>query len=426
MRVWPLIAALSLAATGCAGLDLSGFDDEHLARLAENSAGRAPASHPIGQAAPDPTPQPAGSADPVEPSPRLFSPLPPPEPVAPLPPPEPPRPIEPATPAGPSPLIEVPRPAANPRPIAPPRPTEPAEPIPSPEPAEPIPSPGPAEPIPSPEPAEPIPSPEPAAPIAPPGPADTDQAATPAGPLEPRPAEEPPADPEPADPEPADPAPQPPATILASQATPIAPAEPRELALFDQVAGEVEAIARADAPTPLAPPEPAEPQGTVIATVGPHAITLPELTEAIKDRIARLPGRKRPTRRLVISMVQAEMEARILESLVLQQARVLLDAPGELDDLRDAIARQWSTAELPRILDREGFPSAEAFDARLRGEGQCLDDLRSAYTTRTLARELMRREGRTDPNIDAYLNDLRSRFPIQSDLAQARRALARN
>jgi hypothetical protein len=396
MRVWPLIAALTLAATGCAGLDLSGFDDEHLARLAENSSSTTSTS-PIEPAAPDPTANPPESAAPIDAPPRLFSPLPPPEPVAPLPPPEPPRPTE-NTPSEPATLIEVPRPVAPPRPIAPPRPVEPVEPTASPEPVE---------------------------PIAPPEPTDTDQAAIPVEPLEPDPASEPAVDPRPIDPAP-EPVSQPPTTILASQSTPIAPAEPRELALFDQIADEAQAIAQADAPTPLAPTETPPPQGTVIATVGPQAITLPELTEAIKDRIARLPGRKRPTRRLVISMVQAEMEARILESLVLQQARVILDSPGELDDLRASIARQWSTAELPRILDREGIASAEAFDARLRGDGQCLDDLRSAYTTRTLARELMRREGRKDPNVDAYLNDLRTRFPIHSDLAQARRAMARN
>ncbi|WP_152053924.1 hypothetical protein [Tautonia marina] len=393
MRVWPLIAVLTLAATGCAGLDLSGFDDEHLARLAENSSSSPTAIEPT---APDPTDN----------SPALFVPLAPPEPVEPIAPPSPASPInvpEPATP------IKAPEPIDAPRPITPPRPIALPEPVESAKPPEPI------APIASPEPVEPTPASQPV---------ETDQAASlaPVEPLDPVPTDTPTTTASPIEPAPQ---PQPPATILASRATPVEPSEPRELAMFDQLAGEVQEMAKAEAPERLAPPEPTRPQGTVIATVGPQAITLPELTQAIKDRIARLPGRQRPTRRLVIRMVQAEMEARILESLVLQQARVILDGPSELDDLRASITRQWADAELPRILEREGFASANAFDARLRAEGQCLDDLRSAYTTRTLARELMRREGRTDQNVDTYLDSLRSRFPIQSDLAQARRALAR-
>lgn len=388
MRVWPLIAVLILAATGCAGLDLSGFDDEHLARLAENSSS---SSTPIEPTAPDPTDNP----------PAMFVPL------------APPKPVEPIAPRSPASPINVPEPAT---PIKAPEPIDAPRPITLPEPVEPITPPRPIAPITSPEPVESPPTSQPV---------ETDQAAAldPVEPLDPVPADAPATTASPIEPAP-QPQPPAPATILASRATPIEPAEPREPAMFDQIAGEVQEMAKAEAPERLAPPEPSRPQGTVIATVGPQAITLPELTQAIKDRIARLPGRQRPTRRLVIRMVQAEMEARILESLVLQQARVILDGPSELDDLRASIARQWSDSELPRILEREGFASAEAFDARLLKEGQCLDDLRSAYTTRTLARELMRREGRNNQDIDSYLDSLRTRFPIQSDLAQARRAMA--
>ncbi|WP_169977957.1 SurA N-terminal domain-containing protein [Tautonia rosea] len=404
MRVWPLIAALTLTATGCAGLDLSGFDDEQLAWIAANS------SSPIEPAASDPTGTRPHSPVPIDASPELYQPLPPPEPVEPLAPPQTfspirvPQPSTPTTPSIPEPSTpNAPRDASGP--VATPRPLT------TPEPVEPPQVPEPVESLTPPDPVEPRETDQPAAPVEP-----LDAAS-----LAPAPTIEPPSIPEATEP-----VPQPPTTILASQTTPVEPAEPRELAMFDQIAGEVEQIAQAEAPRNFVQPvEPAPPQGTVIATVGPQAITLPELTQAIKDRIARLPGRQRPTRRLVISMVQAEMEARILESLVLQQARVILDSPSELEDLRATIARSWSDAELPRILQREGFASADAFDARLRKDGQSLDDLRSAYTTRALARELMRREGRLDQNIDSYLNHLRTRFPIQSDLAQARRAMAR-
>jgi hypothetical protein len=161
---------------------------------------------------------------------------------------------------------------------------------------------------------------------------------------------------------------------------------------------------------------PGRPEGVVVASVGDEEIRLPELTRSIRRRIDRLPDGQAPNRRTVIAMVRAEMEARILASLVEQQARKTIPDEAELARIRSEIARSWSETELPRILRREDLADASALDDDLAGRGRSLDDLRAAFESRALAKELIRREGLDDEGLDAYFNRLRDRFPIASDL----------
>jgi hypothetical protein len=158
------------------------------------------------------------------------------------------------------------------------------------------------------------------------------------------------------------------------------------------------------------------PKGVVVASVGDEEIRLPELTRSVRRRIDRLPDGQPPNRRTVIAMVRAEMESRILASLVEQQARRTIPDKAELAKLRSEIAREWSEIELPRILQRENLPEASALDDSLVERGRSLDDLRTAFECRALARELIRREGLDDEDLDSYFNRLRDRFPIASDL----------
>lgn len=162
--------------------------------------------------------------------------------------------------------------------------------------------------------------------------------------------------------------------------------------------------------------EPERRRGAVVASVGEEEIRLPELTRSIRSRIDRLPEGRSPNRRLVIGMVRAEMESRILSSLVEQRAAQVIGDDSERAELRASLSRDWSEDELPGILRREGLPDPEALDARLAEDGRSLDDLRTAFEARALARELIRREGLDVEDVDAYLDRLRGRFPISSDL----------
>ncbi|QDV34448.1 hypothetical protein [Tautonia plasticadhaerens] len=162
--------------------------------------------------------------------------------------------------------------------------------------------------------------------------------------------------------------------------------------------------------------EPERARGAVVASVGEEEIRLPELTRSVRRRIDRLPEGRPPNRRLVIGMVRAEMESRILSSLVEQQAAQVIGDDSERAVLRASLARDWSEDELPGILHREGLPDPDALDARLAEDGRSLDDLRTAFEARALARELIRREGLDVEDVDDYLDRLRDRFPIASDL----------
>lgn len=169
----------------------------------------------------------------------------------------------------------------------------------------------------------------------------------------------------------------------------------------------------------LSDDSPSQGRGPVVATVGDDTIRLPELTQAVRARIDRLPDGRKPNRREVIGMVQAEMESRVLESLARQHGRAILGNSGELDRVLAAIDRQWSEIELPRILRREGLRTPAEFDTLLADRGRSLDDLRTVFVTRTLGKELMRREGRADDDLDAYFDELRDRIPIDSALMRS-------
>ena len=61
-----------------------------------------------------------------------------------------------------------------------------------------------------------------------------------------------------------------------------------------------------------------------MASVGEEAITLPELTGAVKARLAQFPQGQSPSRRQIIALARSVLKGMVVRSLVLQEAREVL------------------------------------------------------------------------------------------------------
>ncbi len=183
------------------------------------------------------------------------------------------------------------------------------------------------------------------------------------------------------------------------------------------------------APPAMSATPPAE--GRVIAKVGAEVVTLPQLTSAVKARLADSattdPDRQ-PTRKQIVRLARSTLEARIVASLVDQEARRVLGP--SLDATAAAIETRWQSEELPSQLQREGAPSEPALHSTLAARGRSLDEEREAYRVRALAAEVRARASGSpatrlsDREFHAYLDTLRERFPVESVLTARQVAAA--
>lgn len=166
-----------------------------------------------------------------------------------------------------------------------------------------------------------------------------------------------------------------------------------------------------------------EKTGRVVATVGDQAITLPELTAEVKARLTQLGPDTSPTRRQIIAVARSTLKAMMITSLVEQEAQGKLGGLDQLEVAKGRIDARWNSDELPATLRREGVADELSLRSKLAGSLETPESLRSDFQVRTLAAELMRRDGLTR-DFDAYLATLRRSRPIVSIMTPAELAVA--
>ena len=182
---------------------------------------------------------------------------------------------------------------------------------------------------------------------------------------------------------------------------------------------------------PRSTTRPGTPPGREVASVGAEVITLPELTAAVKARLAEVPADHALDRRETILLARAVYKVIIVRSLVYQEARDVLGGPAPLDAMVKGLERRWAERELPALIRREGSGSLAGLRSALARRATTPDLLRDEFVIRTLAENLKSRVS-TPGDLSSYLEGVRRRRPITQIMTEAelndagRDAAARN
>ena len=180
----------------------------------------------------------------------------------------------------------------------------------------------------------------------------------------------------------------------------------------------VEAVPVVSPPPTSTPPAPNKPKGRPVASVGAEVITLPELTEATRARLAQLGPGASPNRRQVIALARSTLKAMIVRSLVVQEAVDALGGPETLDAVEARIGRTWADRELPALLRCEGVATEADLRVKLAGRLASPESLRDDFVVRSLATELIS-TARPGLDFDAFLDEARKRHPVTSIMTPA-------
>jgi len=169
---------------------------------------------------------------------------------------------------------------------------------------------------------------------------------------------------------------------------------------------------------PRASTRPAPPAGRAVASIGAEVITLPELTAAVKARLAEVPADQVLDRRQTIALAKGVLKAMIVRSLVFQEARDVLGGPAPLALMVKGLERRWVDRELPGLIRREGSGSETGLRSKLAGRSTTPGLLREEFIIRSVAESLMNRESSTG-DLSSYLEAVRRRRPITSIMTEA-------
>jgi hypothetical protein len=152
--------------------------------------------------------------------------------------------------------------------------------------------------------------------------------------------------------------------------------------------------------------------------VGGEVVALPELTAAVKARLAELGPDAKPTRRQIIALSKSTLKGMIVRSLVFQEAR---DRPGGPEALRawtERFTRKWDEIERPELARQLGVVDDAGLRARLARTLATPESLRDEFVVRSIAAELIRRD-RPGLAFETYLDEIRVRRPVESIMGQA-------
>jgi len=158
--------------------------------------------------------------------------------------------------------------------------------------------------------------------------------------------------------------------------------------------------------------------GQPVAQVGTDVITLPELTAAVKIRIAQLPRGSEPSRREVIALAKGVLRGMVVRTMVLQEAREVMGGPAPVAEAVDQLGRRWDQQELPNQMWREGASNIDDLRAKLASRSSTPESAREEFILRSLAFDLMKRRG-SGTDLDGYLADLGRRRTVTSIMTDA-------
>jgi parvulin-like peptidyl-prolyl isomerase len=150
--------------------------------------------------------------------------------------------------------------------------------------------------------------------------------------------------------------------------------------------------------------------GHIAARVGDEVITLNELTAAVKDRIAKLPGNYKPTHQDIKAITSQVLDVLIERSIIIQEAKRELKKPEPLKLINEAADKAWREEELPPLLRKYSVENEYKLKDKLTEVGKSLHQMRDTYRQEFLARgfleqKLKHRITVTVPEMRDYYND---------------------
>jgi peptidyl-prolyl cis-trans isomerase SurA len=126
--------------------------------------------------------------------------------------------------------------------------------------------------------------------------------------------------------------------------------------------------------------------GHIAARVGDEVITLSELTAAVKERIAKLPGGYKPNPQEIKMITSQVLDMLIERSTIIQEAKRELKKPEQIKLLNDYADKAWREEELPPLLRKLSVANEFKLKEKLDEQGKSLDQMRETYRQEFLAR----------------------------------------
>ena len=149
--------------------------------------------------------------------------------------------------------------------------------------------------------------------------------------------------------------------------------------------------------------------GHVAARVGDEVITLNELTEAVKERMGKLPGGYKPNHQEIKMLTSQLLDMLIERSIITQEAKRELKKPEQIKLLYGFADKAWREEELPPLLRQMSVENEFKLKDKLAEQGKSLEQIRDTYRQEFLARGFLEQKlkGRisvTIPEMRDYYN----------------------
>jgi peptidyl-prolyl cis-trans isomerase SurA len=154
--------------------------------------------------------------------------------------------------------------------------------------------------------------------------------------------------------------------------------------------------------------------GRIAARVGDEVITHRELTEAVKEKIASLPGGYKPNRQEIMMITSQVLDILIEKSIILQEAKREMKKPEMMKMFMTIADKAWREEELPPLLRKMAVLNEYELKEKLKDQGKSLDEMREMWKQDFLAKGFMDQKLRPKFNVEvsemrhyynAHLND---------------------
>lgn len=153
--------------------------------------------------------------------------------------------------------------------------------------------------------------------------------------------------------------------------------------------------------------------GKVAAYVGDEVITVHELTNAVKEKVANLPNGYKPNQREILGISSQILDMLIERSTIIQEARREMKDPKRLNMFMDIAVKQWRENEIPPMLRKMAVTNEYELKQKLAEQGQSLDAMREAYKLDFLAKGYL--ESKLRPRITVDVPEMRAYYNAHLD-----------
>jgi len=153
--------------------------------------------------------------------------------------------------------------------------------------------------------------------------------------------------------------------------------------------------------------------GHIAARVGDEVITLKELTEAVKERLTKLPGGYKPNHQEIKMLTSQVLDMLIERATITQEAKRELKKPEPLKLIYTVADKAWREEELPPLLRQEGVENEYKLKDKLAEKGKSLERMREIYRQEFLARGFL--EQKLKGKISVTIPEMRDYYNTHID-----------